>query len=96
MQTWLRPGIAVALAEVGSYSSDSTSSLGTSICRGGSPKKNKTKKKKNKKTKKQRTTPKSNSYQIRAVQGNLKEGPHASKTPLPSDYVDKPTDTTYL
>ena len=41
LQTWLGSGsrIAVALAQAGSYSSDSTPSLGTSICCGCSPKK---------------------------------------------------------
>ena len=35
LQTWLRSRVAVALA--GSYSSDSTPSLGTSLCRGIGP-----------------------------------------------------------
>ena len=44
---WLTSGIAVAVVSVGSYSSDSTPSLGTSIChRGGSKKKKKEKKRK--------------------------------------------------
>ena len=33
-QTWLGSGIAVALAQAGSYSSNSAPSLGTSICLG--------------------------------------------------------------
>ena len=33
-QMWLRPGVAVAAAQVGSYISDWTPCLGTSICRG--------------------------------------------------------------
>ena len=49
---WLGSGVAVAVVWAGSYSSDSTPSLGTSICRGCSPKKTKKKKKEkpNKKT----------------------------------------------
>ena len=39
-------GVAVAVVRVGSYSSDQTPSLGTSICRGCGPKKMKAKKKK--------------------------------------------------
>ena len=40
LQTWwLGSGIIVAVAQAGSYSSDSTPSLGTSICRECSPKK---------------------------------------------------------
>ena len=46
MQTWLGSGVAVALA--GSYSSDSTPSLETSICHGCGLKKQKKKKKKKK------------------------------------------------
>ena len=38
LQMQLRSGIAGALAQPGSNSSDSTSSLGTSICHGCSPK----------------------------------------------------------
>ena len=38
-QTRLGSGVAVAVVEAGSYSSDWTPSLGTSICRGCSPKK---------------------------------------------------------
>ena len=45
---WLGSGVAVAVVWAGSYSSDSTPSLGTSICRGCSPKKTKKKKKKRK------------------------------------------------
>ena len=41
--------VAVALAYAGSYSSDSTPSLGTSICCGFGPRKDKDKKKKKKK-----------------------------------------------
>ena len=37
LQTWLRSGMAVAVEWAGSYSSDSTSSLGTSICCGCGP-----------------------------------------------------------
>ena len=43
LQTWLRSGVAVALAWAGSYSSDSTPSLGTTICQGCGPKRTKTK-----------------------------------------------------
>ena len=39
LQTQLRSYIAVAVAEAGSSSSNSTPSLGTSICRGFGPKK---------------------------------------------------------
>ena len=39
LQTWLRSGITVAVVQAGSYSSDSTPSLGTSICHGCGPKK---------------------------------------------------------
>ena len=48
-QTQLGSGIAVPVAEAGSYSSNLTPSLGTSICRGCGPKKQKKKKTKNKK-----------------------------------------------
>ena len=41
LQTWLASGVAVAVVQVGSCSSDSTLSLGTSICRECSPKKKK-------------------------------------------------------
>ena len=51
MQTQLRSLVAVAVAKSGSCSSDSTPSLGTSICPGCSPKKKKRKKKKRKKKK---------------------------------------------
>ena len=37
LQTRLGSGVAVALAKAGGYSSDSTPSLGTSICRGSGP-----------------------------------------------------------
>ena len=40
-QTWLRSGVAVAVAQAGHYSSDSTPSLGTSICHRWDPKKKK-------------------------------------------------------
>ena len=40
-QTWLGPHVAVAVAQAGSYSSDSTPSLGTSICCGCGPKEKK-------------------------------------------------------
>ena len=43
-QTQLGSGIAVAVAEGGSYSSDSTPSLGTSLCHRCSPKKKKKRK----------------------------------------------------
>ena len=36
-QTWLRSGIAMAVAEAGSYNSTQTPSLGTSICCGCGP-----------------------------------------------------------
>ena len=42
-QTWLGYGVAVTVAVAGSYSPDPTPSLGTSICRGCSPKKRKKK-----------------------------------------------------
>ena len=50
-QTRLRSHVAVAVAAVraGNYSSDSALCLGTSMCHGGSPKKQKKKKKGNKK-----------------------------------------------
>ena len=44
-QMQLRSGVAVAVALAGSYSSDLTPSLGTSICSGCGPKKSKKKKK---------------------------------------------------
>ena len=45
LQTWLRSHVAVALVQAGSCSSNSTPSLGTSICCDGGPKKqNKTNK----------------------------------------------------
>ena len=40
---WLRSGIAVAVVQAGSYSSDLTPSLGTSLCLGCGPKKQKIK-----------------------------------------------------
>ena len=43
-QTWVRSGVAVAMAEASTCSSDSTPSLGTSICLGCGPKKTHTKK----------------------------------------------------
>ena len=45
-QTWLGSGVAVAVAQAGSYSSDLTPHLGTSICCGSSPKKHTPPKKK--------------------------------------------------
>ena len=48
-QTWLRSGVAMAVVWAGSCSSDSTPSLGTSICHGCGPKKEKKRKKKKKK-----------------------------------------------
>ena len=45
---WLESGVAVAVVYVGGCSSDSTSSLGTSICLKGGPKKNKKRKEKEK------------------------------------------------
>ena len=53
LQTWLRSlvAVAVAVAVAGSCSSDSTPSLGTSICHKSSPRnRKKTKKKKKKKS----------------------------------------------
>ena len=44
LQTWLRSHVAVAVVLVGGCFSDSTPSLGTSICCGCSPKKTKEKK----------------------------------------------------
>ena len=44
LQMQLGSGIAVAVAQANSYSSNLTPSLGTSICRGCSPKKTKPKK----------------------------------------------------
>ena len=41
LQTWLRSGVAVAVAQASGYSSDSTPSLGTSISQGHGPKKKK-------------------------------------------------------
>ena len=41
LKTWLGSGIAVALAQASSKSSNQTSSLGTSICRGCGPKRTK-------------------------------------------------------
>ena len=49
LKTWLRSGVAVAVAQAIDYSSDSTPSLGTPICYRCGPKK--TRKKKDKKTK---------------------------------------------
>ena len=46
LQTWLGSRVAVALPQTGGYSSDSTPSLGTSICHGSSPRKGKKRKKK--------------------------------------------------
>ena len=40
---WLGSGVAVAVAQAGSYSSDLTPSLGTPICHRYSPKKDKKK-----------------------------------------------------
>ena len=48
-QTWLRSGMVVALVQASSCSSDSTPSLGTSICCRCGPKKTKTKGKKRRK-----------------------------------------------
>ena len=51
LHTRLRSRVTVALAEAGGYGSDSTRSLGTSMCRGSSPrngKKTHTQKKKEK------------------------------------------------
>ena len=45
LQTWFRSGIAVAVAQASGYSSDLTPSLGTSVCRGCSPKEQEKKKK---------------------------------------------------
>ena len=47
MKTWLRSGVAVALAQASSYSSDSTPSLETAVCSGAALKiKDKKKKRK--------------------------------------------------
>ena len=40
-QTWLRSHVAVALAQAGGYSSNSTPSQGNSMCRGSGPRKGK-------------------------------------------------------
>ena len=48
MQMRLGSGVAVAVVQAGSNSSDSAANLGTSICHGGGPKKKKKKKKKKK------------------------------------------------
>ena len=53
-QTQLGSCVAVAVVEDGSYSSDSTPSLGMSICRGCSPKKTKKRKKKRKEGREER------------------------------------------
>ena len=47
-QTWLESGVAVAVTQAGSCSSDLTPSLGTSLCHGYGPKKRGKKKKKKK------------------------------------------------
>ena len=44
-QTWLGSGVAVAVMQAGSCSSHSTPSLGTSVCHGCGPKKQRKKKK---------------------------------------------------
>ena len=59
LQTRLGSSVAVALAQAGGYSSDSTPSLGTSICRGSGPRRGKKTKKKEKKRKEN-----GNTYQI--------------------------------
>ena len=41
VQTWLGSSVAVAVVSAGSYSSELTPSLGTSICHGRGPKKTK-------------------------------------------------------
>ena len=46
LQTRLGSRVAVAVVQAGGYSSDSISSLGTSICRGSGPRKGKKTKKK--------------------------------------------------
>ena len=46
LETWLGSGVAVALEEAGGYNSNSTPSLGISICHGYGPKKDKRPKKK--------------------------------------------------
>ena len=46
LQTWLGSRVAVALVKAGTYSSDSTPSLGTSICHRCGPKKQTKKKRK--------------------------------------------------
>ena len=45
-QMWLRSHVAVAVVQAGTYSSDLTLSLGTSICHGCGPKNTKDKRKK--------------------------------------------------
>ena len=52
LQMWLWSRVAVALAQAGGYSSDSTPSLGTSICRGSGLRNSKKKTKTNKQTNK--------------------------------------------
>ena len=54
LHIWLRSGVAVAMAVAGRCSSDSSPSLGTSICHRFGPKKQKKKKKKEKKKKKKK------------------------------------------
>ena len=53
LQLWLGPHIAVSVAQAGRCNSNSTPSLGTSMCHGFSPKKTKRDKKKKKKKKKE-------------------------------------------
>ena len=69
-QIWLRSRVAVALAQAGSYSSDSTPSLGTSICRRCSPKSKKTKAQKWQKDKKRKKKRKKKKKENRLEGGN--------------------------
>ena len=57
-QRWLGSCVAVVVVQAGSCTSDSTPSLGTSICHRGSPKKQKKNKTKQNKTNKQTKKPK--------------------------------------
>ena len=70
---WLGSSVAVALAQYGSYSSDSTPSLETSICRGSGPRKmakRQKKKKKNGSTSKEAPTPEDMSITARGAHQN--------------------------
>src|SRR5512147_2562521 len=67
LQTRLGSRVAVALAWAGGYSSDSTPSLGTSICRGSSPRNSNNNNNKNKKTKKKKTKDKKKKNTLRQI-----------------------------